>query len=104
MKFTTIFEAMEDAHMIAGWCVSLEESQKRWRQHNAFRARILRMDECQRMDLAEARMQLEVTKQTYKFYLDEKDARIAELEKDLDVFSSMVKDIYCEYCGSGIKP
>ena len=37
----------------------------------------------QRMDLAQARMELEVTKQAMSFYLAEKDDRIEHLENDL---------------------
>ena len=52
---------------------------KRLRQARAFRARILRMDQEQRMDLAQARMELEVTKQSMSYYLTEKDAEIERL-------------------------
>ena len=49
-------------------------------QFNKFFDRILKIDQEQRMDLAQARMELEVTKQAMSFYLNEKDTRINTLE------------------------
>ncbi len=86
MKLETILNAMEKAHLIFYTYMPSPEVTKYGRQYYAFRARILKMDAEKDKRIAELDKRIDVLRAEYDFLLDGSKELKAELdEKDKEI-------------------